>query len=112
MKDTNAIQEELVRRSKEEIGSLIGSVMLLIKDFEKEVKESNNHLPSSHGLYWPVECSNFWNVHVNSKDRKPIFSHKSYGEIFNLLSKSMEYNLLETMVEGKTKKLLNKIDLF
>lgn len=113
MKDTNLIQEQLVKKSREEIRSLIGDVMLLIQDFEKEAKELNSQLGwKSDGLHWPVDCSNFWNIHASSENRKPIFSHKSYGEISNLLSKSIEYNLLETMVEGKTKELLKKIDLF
>ena len=112
MKNTNLIQEQLVKKSKEEIKSLIGDVMLLIQDFEKEARESNSQLGwKSDGLHWPVDCGDFWNVQSKSFG-KPNFSHKSYDEISNLLCKSIEYNLLYTMVEGKTKQLLKKIDLF
>lgn len=112
MKDTNLIQEQLVKKSREEIRSLVGSVMLLIQDFEKEARESNEQQVRWDGLHWPVDCSNFWNLHASSENRKPTFSHKSYDEISNLLCKSIEYNLLHAMVEGKTKELLKKIDLF
>lgn len=113
MKDTNLIQEQLVKKSKEEIRSLIGDVMLLIQDFEKGARESNSQFGwKSDGLHWPVDCGNFWNLHASSENRKPTFNHKSYNEISNLLCKSIEYNLLHTMVEGKTKQLLKKIDLF
>ena len=113
MKDTNLIQEQLVKKSKKEIKSLVGSVMLLIQDFEKEARESNSQLGwKSEGLYWPVDCGNFWNIHASSESRKPTFYHKSHGEISNLLCETIAYNLLSTMVEGKTKELLKKIDLF
>jgi len=113
MKDTNLIQEQLVKKSKKDIRLLVDDLIHLIKNFEKEARESNSQLGwKSDGLYWPVDCGNFWNIHASSESRKPTFYHKSYGEISNLLCKSIEYNLLATMVEGKTKELLKKVDLF
>lgn len=113
MKDTNAIQEELIKRSKRDIRLLVDDLIHSIKSFEEKAIESSSHSGcESNGLYWPVQCSNFWNIHAGSTERTPSFSHKSHSEIANLLMKTLEYNLLGTMVEGKTKELLKKIDLF
>lgn len=113
MKDINAIQEELVKRSKKDIRLLVDDLMHLIKEFqEKSMQSSSKSAFASGGLYWPVQCENFWNINASSSTRVPNFSHKSHGEIAHLLTNTLENNLLDTMVEGKTKELLKKIDLF
>jgi hypothetical protein len=113
MKDTNAIQEELIKRSKRDIRLLVDDLMLLIREFQNKALESkNSSIFKASGLYWPVQCEDFWNINASSSKRVPNFSHRSYGEIANLLKNTLENNLLDTMVEGKTKELLKKIDLF
>ncbi len=113
MKDINAIQEELVKRSKKDIRLLVDDLMHLIREFQKKATESSSKSAfTSSGLYWPVQCENFWNINASSSTRVPNFSHKSHGEIAHLLTNTLENNLLDTMVEGKTKELLKKIDLF
>jgi hypothetical protein len=112
MKDTNAIQEELVKISKRDIRLLVDDLMLLIREFQNKALESKySEGREASGLYWPVQCENFWNINASSSTRVPNFSHKSHGEIAHLLKNTLENNLLETMVEGKTKELLKKIDL-
>ncbi len=113
MKDTNAIQEELVKRSKRDIRLLVDDLMHLIREFQNKALEAkNSSVNEASGLYWPVQCENFWNINASSGARAPYFSHKSHGEIAHLLKNTLENNLLDTMVEGKTKELLKKIDLF
>ncbi len=113
MKDTNAIQEELVKRSKKDIRLLVDDLMHLIREFQnKTLKLKNSSVYEASGLYWPVQCENFWNINASSSARVPNFSHKSHGDIAHLLTNTLENNLLDTMVEGKTKELLKKIDLF
>lgn len=95
MKDTNAIEKAIIERSKQEIAMIVGN---FITDVNTQLRNKYN------------SCS-FYNIkHPNSDDDRRLQVAGDY-ELMKVLCNTLEEGHMKTMVNKKSKELLNKLDL-
>jgi methionyl-tRNA synthetase len=93
MKDTNAIENAIIERSKQEIAMIVGN---FITDVNTKLRNKYN------------ACSFYYVKHPNS-ELKQMFSGDH--ELMKALCATLEEGHMKAMVNKKSKELLNKLEL-
>ncbi len=94
MRDTNAIEKAIIERSKQEIAMIVGD---FITDVNTKLRNKYN------------ECSFYHVTHLEDEDRQiPVMGS---NQLMRVLCTMLEKGHMNTMVNKKSKELLNKLDL-
>tara|TARA_R100000951_G_scaffold106728_1_gene101500 strand:- start:81 stop:404 length:324 start_codon:yes stop_codon:yes gene_type:complete len=104
---TNEIELQLKRKAEQQIREHVKTIIDNMAEFSREHTNINRS-----GLRWFSNRSKPEPRFNGDDDRPDPFDHFDWNELAQLMRRNMEHNLLQTMVEKKTKELLNKMDLF
>ena len=104
---TNEIELQLKRKAEQQIREHVKTIIDNMAEFSREHTNINRS-----GLRWFSNRSKPEPRFNGDDDRPDPFDHFDWNELAQLMSRNMEHNLLQAMVEKKTKELLNKMDLF
>jgi len=104
---TNEIEKQLKHKAELQIREHVKTIVDNMAEFSRQHTNQNRS-----GLRWYSNRSKP-EPRFNGDDERPdAFNHFDWNELAQLIRRNMEENLLEAMIEKKTKELLSKIDLF
>jgi hypothetical protein len=103
---TNKIEKQLKRKAEEQIRDQVKRIVDELANFSREHTGINRS-----GLNWYSNRVKPHKKYTSDPEPEDPSNHYDWNELAQLMRRNMEHNLLDTMVERKTKELLNKIDL-
>ena len=104
---TNEIEKQLKHKAEQQISEQVRKVVEDLSSFSREHTGINRS-----GLQWYSKRAKPHKKYTSDPEPADPFCHYDWTELAQLIRRNMEYNLLDSMVERKTKELLSKIDLF
>ena len=104
---TNEIELQLKHKAEQQIREHVKTIVDNMAEFSRKHTNINRS-----GLRWYSNRAKPEPRFNGDDERSDPFNHWDWNELAQLMRRNMEATLLETMVEKKTKELLNKIDLF